>query len=62
MRCIIFDVAPQYQEAGVKQMRRTVDRDRVDGIAETRAGCSAPIIRDALGPTLRSRNKVEVRT
>jgi len=59
---IIFEVAPRYREAEVKQMRRTVDRDRVGGTAETRAGCSAPIIRDALGPTLRSRNMVEVRT
>ena len=56
---IIFDEAPRYREAqlnfGGKQMRRTVDRDRVRGTTQTRAGCSALIFHDALGMTLRSR-------
>jgi len=49
---IIFDEAPRYREAqlnfGGKQMRRTVDRDRVGRPAEMWAGCSASILSDAL--------------
>ena len=62
-RVIIAEV-PRYREAksnfGGKQMRRTVDRDRVGGTAQTRAGCCARKIRDVLGPTLRSHNTVHV--
>jgi len=63
---IIFDKAPRFREAkssfGCKQMRRTEGRERVGGKAGTRAGCCTSIIRDALGPTLRSHSKVEVQT
>ena len=62
-RVIITEV-PRYREAksnfGGKQIRRTVDQDRVGGTAQTRAGCCAQMIRDVLGPTLRSRNTVHV--
>jgi len=56
---IIFDEGPRYLEDqshfGGKQMRKTVDRDKVGGTAQTRAGCSALIIREALGMTWSSR-------
>ena len=57
---IIFDEAHRYRETqshfGGKQMRKTVDHDRVGGTAQTWAGISVQVIRDALGMTLRSHN------